>query len=195
MSGNFRERHGLIDLPIIRNRRERHKMAVVRPGDNEQDEEQLEEYDGGKDNRGEVEEEDDDGGDEKGGRGAPKAGKAALTEWRVVRTWTIGGKGKGKGQGETYTLLEVLLHTGRTHQIRVHLASTQHPIVGDALYTRKAARQRHGASQLQLLARQLTIAHPKSGKVLSFEAPYPAHMVDFIQSLDERARRDSDEEL
>ena len=62
------------------------------------------------------------------------------------------------------------LHTGRTHQIRVHLASQGHPLVGDQLY---GGRPALGLSRQALHAARLAFAHPVSGERLSFEAPLP----------------------
>ena len=86
------------------------------------------------------------------------SGKPAVTHYRVKRRFAA------------HTLLECTLETGRTHQIRVHLASIGHPIEGDAVYAGKA----RGAFRRQALhAWKLAFEHPATGKALRFEAPLP----------------------
>jgi len=74
-------------------------------------------------------------------------------------------------------LLQCTLHTGRTHQIRVHLASIGHPIVADALYGGTPAA---GLLRQALHATRLAFKHPVSGAQLNFQAPLPA---DFRQAI------------
>jgi len=83
------------------------------------------------------------------------------------------------------SLLELRLLTGRTHQIRVHLAHAGHPVVGDDKYgdfelNRALAKQ--GAKRLFLHARRLAFKHPISGEPLSLEAPLPQDMQAFVES-------------
>jgi len=83
------------------------------------------------------------------------------------------------------TLMEALLHTGRTHQIRVHFQHVGHPVVGDSTYgTRQNKRLTestgYSAQRQMLHARKLTLLHPKKRKKLSFEAPWPE---DFKEAL------------
>ena len=73
--------------------------------------------------------------------------------------------------GEGVAALQCRLHTGRTHQIRVHLASRGHPLVADALY---GGREALGLRRQALHACRLGFAHPASGAALQFEAPPPA---------------------
>jgi 23S rRNA pseudouridine1911/1915/1917 synthase len=112
------------------------------------------------------------------GRGA--AARRAITAWRVRERL-----------GDA-TLAEVSLHTGRTHQIRVHLAEAGHPLIGDATYggTRREARlgRDHPARRAaQALGRQalhawrIAFDHPRSGRRVRFEAPLPA---DFRAALE-----------
>jgi 23S rRNA pseudouridine1911/1915/1917 synthase len=75
--------------------------------------------------------------------------------------------------GGTFSALRCTLHTGRTHQIRVHLASRGHPLVGDELYGGTAAL---GMQRQALHAARLALVHPRSGQRLAFEAPPPADM-------------------
>ena len=74
------------------------------------------------------------------------------------------------GAAEAVAAVHCRLHTGRTHQIRVHLASQGHPLVGDQLY---GGRPALGLSRQALHAARLAFAHPVSGERLSFEAPLP----------------------
>jgi len=103
------------------------------------------------------------------------ASRRALTEWRVRERF-----------GDAATLAEVTLHTGRTHQIRVHLAEAGHPLLGDAVYggTRREARTPEGRAaraaaaigRQALHAARLAFDHPRTGKRLAFEAPLPADL-------------------
>jgi 23S rRNA pseudouridine955/2504/2580 synthase len=77
---------------------------------------------------------------------------------------------------EKYSLVDAELRTGRTHQIRVHLASTGHPIVGDDKYGNDQTRdffKQNGFSRMFLHARMLSLVHPATGEALTFEAPVP----------------------
>jgi 23S rRNA pseudouridine1911/1915/1917 synthase len=93
------------------------------------------------------------------------------------------------------SLLQCRLTTGRTHQIRVHLATAGHPLVGDPVYLRRipAAAGKlapHLRSRLldfprqALHAERLGFAHPRTGDALSFRTPPPADMADLIAALD-----------
>ena len=83
-------------------------------------------------------------------------GDRALTEYEVIRT------------SGNLSLLRVLLHTGRKHQIRVHLREHGAPVVGDRLYGPPPA-----APRLMLAATRLTVRHPRTGDELTFTAPLP----------------------
>ncbi len=83
-------------------------------------------------------------------------GRPALTRWRVLRRW------------EDRTLLDIRLVTGRTHQIRVHLSSISHPVLGDRVYAPKSAPK---AGRLMLHACVLGFRHPVTGESLRFTAP------------------------
>ena len=86
-------------------------------------------------------------------------GKDAITYYNVIE------------QFKRYTLLEVSLRTGRTHQIRVHMDYIGHPIVGDPIYT-NIANELNVSTQL-LHANRLAFYHPNSGKHMEFEAELP----------------------
>ncbi|MFZ5827916.1 MAG: RluA family pseudouridine synthase [Bacillota bacterium] len=96
------------------------------------------------------------------------AGQPAVTHWRVLRRWP------------GVTLLELRLETGRTHQIRVHMAHLGHPLLGDTLYGQGGRPGRQA-----LHAASLALVHPVSGELLRFESPLPADLVRLEQELDE----------
>ena len=119
-----------------------------------------------------------------------KGGKEARTHYAVIRA-----------AGAYASLLECRLETGRTHQIRVHLASLGHPVVGDPLYGGRAARRRSvpeavreavdGAGRIALHAQELTFAHPTSGERPRFHARTPDDMNELIRAFDVMGRLDS----
>jgi 23S rRNA pseudouridine1911/1915/1917 synthase len=79
-----------------------------------------------------------------------------------------------------YTLLRCELDTGRTHQIRVHLAAVGHPVAGDEQY----ARRRPGEPARPMLhASRLRLRHPGTGELMEFEAAPPADFVQFLESV------------
>ena len=80
-----------------------------------------------------------------------------------------------------HTLLEVRPHTGRTHQVRVHLAWLGYPIVGDAVYGRR--RQRLLKSRHFLHAVRLRCTHPTTGEEIEFEAPLPPQLAALLERL------------
>ncbi len=86
------------------------------------------------------------------------------------------------------TLVEALLHTGRTHQIRVHFQFIGHPLIGDEIYgqrqTKRLAELTHyEAPRVLLHAHKLAFIHPRSGRFLRFEAAWPADFVDAVKFL------------
>ena len=81
-----------------------------------------------------------------------------------------------------YTLLDVRLETGRTHQIRVHFAALGYPVAGDTTYGDRTHRPAGLARQF-LHAAHLEFAHPLSGEPLSFDAPLPADLAVFLAAL------------
>jgi 23S rRNA pseudouridine1911/1915/1917 synthase len=76
------------------------------------------------------------------------------------------------------TLVRVFPKTGRTHQIRVHLAAMNHPVVGDNLYAgrKRSAVSRSKFGRLMLHAHKITFKHPKDGESVTFEAPLPSNL-------------------
>lgn len=86
------------------------------------------------------------------------------------------------------TLVEARLHTGRTHQVRVHFQFLGFPLVGDTTYgarqNRRLAELHHFTAERQMLhARQLTFTHPRSGERLTFSAPWPQDFCDAVRAL------------
>jgi 23S rRNA pseudouridine1911/1915/1917 synthase len=87
-----------------------------------------------------------------------------------------------------FSLLEVQIDTGRTHQIRVHLASLGHPVVGDTLYGARRELESKNSTSLSLPrnflhAAALQFQHPRTGEPLSFSAPLPVELEDFLHRL------------
>ncbi|MCA1809615.1 MAG: RluA family pseudouridine synthase [Kiritimatiellia bacterium] len=81
-------------------------------------------------------------------------------------------------------LLRVRIHTGRTHQIRVHLAHLGHPVLGDSTYGRRSSRALPLPPARQMLhAARLDLVHPTTGAPLTFEAPLPADMRTMLEAL------------
>jgi 23S rRNA pseudouridine1911/1915/1917 synthase len=101
-------------------------------------------------------------------------GKEAVTELFCTKIWHA-------DQG-VFSLFDVRLHTGRTHQIRVHLSSRGLPIVGDPIYSKKWDRYR--VPFLLLASVFLEFTHPATGERMSYRTDPPAHMLDFLKKLD-----------
>ena len=109
-------------------------------------------------------------------------GKNAVTHYRVLDRY------------RAHTRIQVQLETGRTHQIRVHMAHRNYPLVGDPLYggrlkqpagATEALRQAlHKFPRQALHARKLGLIHPATGEYREFEAPLPADMTGLIAALE-----------
>lgn len=107
--------------------------------------------------------------------------RSAVTHWEVARAFA------------GFTLLRIRLETGRTHQIRVHLSETRHPVVGDTTYGAKSylssvkdesLRERlEGLGRPMLHAWRLGFRHPTSGEEMSFEAPLPPDLRSVLEFL------------
>ena len=82
-----------------------------------------------------------------------------------------------------FTLIEAVLETGRTHQIRVHMSYIKHPLLGDELYG--PSRNKQGAKRQMLHARVLGFVHPATGEYMEFSSPLPE---DFGKILDNLRR-------
>lgn len=115
-----------------------------------------------------------------------RQGRRAVTHWSVLRRY----------DRDRLTLLELRLETGRTHQIRVHFADLNLPLVGDPMYSTTSRINglpdtaiRKLTSQLQrqaLHARVLAFDHPRTGERLTFSSPIPADLTRVLQALDEK---------
>jgi 23S rRNA pseudouridine1911/1915/1917 synthase len=114
-------------------------------------------------------------------------GRAAVTHYRIEKRF------------RAHTLARVHLETGRTHQIRVHLAHIGYAIVGDPVYGGRRRLPAGASATLKtaleafhrqaLHAARLSFLHPKSGKPVSYEAPLPADLAGLLETL-ERDRRE-----
>ncbi len=82
---------------------------------------------------------------------------------------------------QKFTLLSIKPITGRTHQIRVHLAASGFPVVGDSRYGRR--KQDAGCPRLFLHAHRLVFSHPVTGKTEEFQSPLPEELVEFLQNI------------
>jgi 23S rRNA pseudouridine1911/1915/1917 synthase len=132
--------HGVIDRPLARHRKYRHKMTI------------------------------------------DESGKEAVSEYWLKKIWNT--------DKYMFSLLSVKIHTGRTHQIRVHLSSSSLPIVGDPIYSKKW--ERYNVPYLLLASVALAFRHPETGEELSFTAPLPEHMQEFIRKVEMKTFREFD---
>lgn len=104
-----------------------------------------------------------------------QGGRRAVTHYRVLERFG------------SYTYIECRLETGRTHQIRVHMASLGHPLLGDEVYGRtKSPFHLEGQT---LHAMVLGFQHPTTGEYMEFEAPLPAYFEELLQKLRKQSGR------
>ena len=101
-----------------------------------------------------------------------KNGKEAITHYKVVQRY------------DKYTLLEIKIDTGRTHQIRVHMAYIGHPVVGDMQYSN--GKNEFGIEGQMLHSKYLEFDHPITGKRLKLEAPLPEYFEQVLKELEGR---------
>jgi len=114
--------------------------------------------------------------------GVVAGGRAAVTHYRVIRRFAA------------HTLLRVILETGRTHQIRVHMAHIRHPVVGDRTYGARPRVPAGSSEPLKSLVRSfprqalhasgLALVHPATRREMDWNAPVPADMQRLIDALD-----------
>ncbi|MCI6926290.1 RluA family pseudouridine synthase [Butyricicoccus porcorum] len=98
-----------------------------------------------------------------------EGGRQAITHYEVLERY------------RGYTYMAFQLETGRTHQIRVHMAHIGHPIIGDPLYGPSKDKWKLDGQCLH--AGQLTLTHPATGERMTFEAPLPAYFTTVLQKL------------
>jgi len=99
-------------------------------------------------------------------------GKASVTHYETLEAFP------------SAALLEINLETGRTHQIRVHMAAQRHPCAGDAMYgADPTLSARLGLTRQWLHAHRLGFAHPVSGTSVEFESPYSADLQHALEVL------------
>ena len=103
-----------------------------------------------------------------------KNSREAVTHWQVLERFS------------GYTHLQCKLETGRTHQIRVHLAYRGHPIVGDMVYGRK--KPELGLDSQCLHARELTFRHPRTGQPMTVSCPLPPYFEAALELLRRKGR-------
>ncbi len=132
VKGKPGESSGVIDIPLGRHRKYRHKMTVREDG------------------------------------------KEAITKYSLNRIWST--------DTGIYSLLDIVILTGRTHQIRVHLSSMGNPIIGDPIYSKKW--EKYKVPYLLLASTYLGFIHPESGEPVSFSGELPQHMIKFMNKLD-----------
>ncbi|MDR0874641.1 MAG: RluA family pseudouridine synthase [Clostridiales Family XIII bacterium] len=106
-------------------------------------------------------------------------GRRAVTHWRVLER--LGSLPGGAGNAGEYTLIELSLETGRTHQIRVHLAYISRPVLGDDLYG--PAKGLVAGQGQYLHACALGFDHPRTGERLCFESAPPAYFREMLRKL------------
>ncbi len=105
-----------------------------------------------------------------------KDGKEAVTHFKVIKRY------------KKYTLLEVKIDTGRTHQIRVHMAEIGHPIVGDMVYSN--GKNEFGVEGQMLHAKSLDFKHPITGELMHLEAELPEYFKEVLEKLDVEQRKE-----
>ncbi|MDD5758426.1 MAG: RluA family pseudouridine synthase [Desulfobulbaceae bacterium] len=104
-------------------------------------------------------------------------GRYALTQWKLLTSF-----------GRSFSLVEISIETGRTHQIRVHMASIGLPVAGDLVYGKKKDRHAQLGIERQCLhASRLSFVHPATEERVSFSAAFPADMTAVLELLQQEA--------
>lgn len=99
-----------------------------------------------------------------------KDGKNAITHFKVLKRY------------DKYTLVEVKIETGRTHQIRVHMSHIGYPVVGDVVYSN--GKNPFGVIGQMLHAQKLTFKHPITNEELNLEAPLPTYFIEVLNKFE-----------
>lgn len=111
-----------------------------------------------------------------------KGGKMAVSAYKVLREFTVDKK-------TSVSLLEVEIKTGRTHQIRVHMAAIDHPVIGDTSYGISSFNHsfsaKFGLKRQFLHAYTIELKHPVTGKVLTFKSDLPRDLNEVIKKLND----------
>lgn len=102
-------------------------------------------------------------------------GRPSQTDYETVRNWKIA------------SLVNLQIHTGRTHQIRVHMKHIGHPLLGDSLYGYKQGTGLPDVPRVMLHAQRLQFRHPATSETLQIEAPVPGDFCEVMQRLDNLA--------
>ncbi len=104
--------------------------------------------------------------------------KQAVTTFRVLERYMAGTRDDG------YTLIECKLYTGRTHQIRVHMAYIDHPCVGDQTYGKSNVKADRGLERQFLHSHRIAFTHPRTGEELAFVDPPPEDLSAILDSIE-----------
>ncbi|MDR3344472.1 MAG: RluA family pseudouridine synthase [Oscillospiraceae bacterium] len=156
--GTFREELGTVDAPIGRSRTDRKKFAVT----GQRLAEDAHNVAGTKNRLSNR---------------TPADGKCAVTHYRVLQSFSPAGL-------SAYSYLALRLETGRTHQIRVHMAHLGHPVAGDPLYrTGKMPRAEFAIGGQCLFAALLGFRHPRTGEEITLEAELPPWFREFLERI------------
>lgn len=102
-----------------------------------------------------------------------KKGKEAITHFKVLERF------------KEYTYLEIRIETGRTHQIRVHMAEIGHPVVGDMVYSN--GKNEFGVEGQMLHAKSLDFLHPITKEKMHLEAPLPEYFKEVLEKLENQS--------
>jgi 23S rRNA pseudouridine1911/1915/1917 synthase len=103
-----------------------------------------------------------------------KDGRRAVTHYRVLERF------------KNSTFVECILETGRTHQIRVHMAHIGHPLVGDPVYGYK--KQRFNLDGQMLHAKKLGFIHPSTGEYMEFQSELPDYFIKILKILENESK-------
>lgn len=109
-----------------------------------------------------------------------KNAKSAITHYRVIKTYPIPG-----ASGGGYTHIRLQLETGRTHQIRVHMAYIGHPVAGDVLYGPQ--KTVHGLTGQCLHAKKIGFIHPDDNRYIEFNSELPDYFTLVLEKLEQKA--------